>query len=162
MWQHLLRLWGCTLGLYLQFVSLFKHSMAFYSIIHHLMCVDTYSLNCIHFPLWTLIDSFAWNEIVHGISYDIHGWYHEYDAYSTPIRWSRVMLSYLPGSVGVACSPILSVSFEVMGCEPVLNLSATLDEAVRIICTIFDKIILLTLWGKLMYVSYTTDRPVFQ
>jgi hypothetical protein len=72
------------------------------------------------------------------------------------------MLSYLPGSVGVACSPILSVSFEVMGCEPVLNLSATLDEAVRIICTIFDKIILLTLWGKLMYVSYTTDRPVFQ
>ena len=32
------------------------------------MCVDTYSLNCIQFPLWTLIDSFVWNEIVHGIS----------------------------------------------------------------------------------------------
>ncbi len=50
-----------------------------------------------------------------------------------------------------------------MGCEPVLNLAATPDEAVSIICTIVDKTILLTLWGKLVYVSYarTTDRPVF-
>jgi hypothetical protein len=38
------------------------------------------------------------------------------------------MLSYLPGSVGVDCSTILSVSFEGMGCEPVLNLAATPDE----------------------------------
>jgi hypothetical protein len=51
------------------------------------------------------------------------------------------MLSYLPGSVGVACSPILSVSFEGMGCEPVLNLVATPDEAVSIICTIVNKTI---------------------
>ena len=58
-------------------------------------------------------------------------------------------------------SPILSVSFAGMGCEPVLNLAATPDEAVSIICTIVDKTILLTLWGKLMYVSYTTDWPVF-
>jgi hypothetical protein len=73
------------------------------------------------------------------------------------------MLIYLPGSVGVACSPILSVRFEGMGCEPVLNLvAATPDEAVNIICTVVDKTILLTLWGKLMYVSYTSDRPVFQ
>jgi hypothetical protein len=71
-------------------------------------------------------------------------------------------LHVLPGSLGVACSPILSVSFEGMGCEPVFNLSATPDEAVSIICTIVDKTILLTLWGKLMYVSYTTDWPVFQ
>jgi hypothetical protein len=71
------------------------------------------------------------------------------------------MLSYLPGSVGVACSPILSVSFEGMGCEPVLNLVATPDKAVSIICTVVNKTIPLTLWGKLMYVSYTTDRPVF-
>jgi hypothetical protein len=57
----------------------------FYSIIHCLMCVDTYSPNCIHFLLWTLIDSFVWNEIVHGISCDmISGWNHQYDAYSTP------------------------------------------------------------------------------
>ncbi len=70
------------------------------------------------------------------------------------------MLSYLPGSVGVACSPI-SVSFEGMGCEPVLNLAATPDEAVSIICTVVNKTILLTLWGKLIYVSYTTDWPVF-
>ncbi len=71
------------------------------------------------------------------------------------------MLSHLPGSVGVACSPILSVSFEGMGCEPVLNLAATPDKAVSIICTLVDKTILLTFWGKLMYVSYTTDQPVF-
>jgi hypothetical protein len=125
------------------------------------MCVNTYSLNYIQFLLWILIDSFVWNEIVHGISCDISGRYHQYDAYSTPIRWSRIMLSYLPGSVGVACSPILSVSFEGMGCEPVLNLAATPDEAVSKICTIVDKTILLNLCGKLMYVSYTTDRPVF-
>jgi hypothetical protein len=49
-----------------------------------------------------------------------------------------------------------------MGCELVLNLSATPDEAVSIICTVVDKTILLTLCGKLMYVSYITDRPVFQ
>ncbi len=67
-------------------------------------------------------------------------------------------LNYVPGSVGVACSPILSVSFEEMGCEPVLNLAATPDEAVSIICIIVNKTILLTLWGKLMYVSYTTDQ----
>ncbi len=72
------------------------------------------------------------------------------------------MLNYVPGSVGAACLPIfLSVSFEGMGCEPVLNLGATPDEAVSIKCTIVNKNILLTLWGKLMYVSYTTDWPVF-
>ncbi len=49
-----------------------------------------------------------------------------------------------------------------MDCEPVLNLSATPDEAVSIICAVIDKTILLTLWGNLMYVSYTTDWPVFQ
>jgi hypothetical protein len=41
--------------------------------------------------------------------------------------------------LGVACSPILSVSYEEVGCEPVLNLAATLDEAVSIICTVVDK-----------------------
>ena len=40
------------------------------------------------------------------------------------------------GSLGVACSPILLVSLEEVGCEPVLNLAATPDEAVSIICTI--------------------------
>ncbi len=110
------------------------------------MC-DTYSLNCIHFPFWTLIDSFVWNEIVHGISSDVCGWHHQYDVYSTPIRWSRVMLCCFPGSVGLACSPILSVNFKGMGCEPVLDLSATPDEAVSIICTIVDKV-LSTFLGK--------------
>jgi hypothetical protein len=50
------------------------------------------------------------------------------------------MLSYLPGSVGVACSPILSVSFEGMGCEPVLNLFTTPDEAVSIYVSLLTKL----------------------
>jgi hypothetical protein len=53
-------------------------------------------------------------------------------------------LRVLPGSLGVACSPIISVSFEGMGCEPVLNLAATPDEAVSIICIVVDKTILFT------------------
>jgi hypothetical protein len=59
-----------------------------------------------------------------------------------------VILSCLPGSVGVACFPILSVSVEGMDCEPVLKLAATPDEAVSIICTVVDKTILPTLWGS--------------
>jgi hypothetical protein len=50
-------------------------------------------------------------------------------------------LHILPGLLGVACSPILSVSFEGEGCEHVLNLAATPDEAVSIICTVVDKTI---------------------
>ncbi len=48
-----------------------------------------------------------------------------------------------------------------MGCEPNFNLVAAPDEAVSIIYTVVNKTILQTLWGKLMYVSYTSDRPVF-
>jgi hypothetical protein len=66
------------------------------------------------------------------------------------------------GLIGVACSPILSESFEGMDCQPFLNLAATPDETVNIICTVVDKTILVTFGGKLMYVSYTTDWPVFQ
>ncbi len=52
----------------------------------------------------------------------------------------------LPGSVGVALfSPMLSVSLEGIGCEPVLNLAATPHEAVSIICTFVEKTILSTL-----------------
>jgi hypothetical protein len=61
--------------------------------------------------------------------------------------------------LGVACSPILSVSLEEVGCEPVLNLAATPEEAVSIIFTVVDKTLPSTFWGKLMYVSYTTDQP---
>ncbi len=50
----------------------------------------------------------------------------------------------LPGSVGIASSPILSVSFEEMGCELVLNLAATPNEALSIICTFVDKTIFST------------------
>ncbi len=65
-----------------------------------------------------------------------------------------------PGSLGVACSFILSVSFEGMGCAPVLNLSATPDEAVSIICTVVDKTILLSfgegwcVWALLLIGQY--------
>jgi hypothetical protein len=45
-------------------------------------------------------------------------------------------LCILPGLLGVACSPILSVSLEEVGCEHVLNLAATPDEDVSIICTV--------------------------
>ncbi len=48
------------------------------------------------------------------------------------------------------------MSFKGIGNEPVLDLSTTPDEAVSIICTFVDKTVLLTFWGKLMYVSYTT------
>ena len=50
------------------------------------------------------------------------------------------------GLLDVACSPILSVSLEEVSCEPVLNLAATSDEAVSIICTVVDKTILSTYW----------------
>jgi hypothetical protein len=65
------------------------------------------------------------------------------------------------GSLGFACSPILSVSFRGMGREPVLNLSANSDVALSIICTVIDKTIFSTLWEKLMCVSYATDWTMF-
>ena len=68
-------------------------------------------------------------------------------------------LRILSGLLGVACSPIISVSLEGMGCEPVLKLAAAPDEALSIICTVVDKTIPSTFWEKLMYASYTTDRP---
>ncbi len=37
------------------------------------------------------------------------------------------------------------------------QLISSSDEAVSIICNFVDRNILLTFWGKLMYVSYTTD-----
>jgi hypothetical protein len=43
-----------------------------------------------------------------------------------------------------------------------LNSSDNSDVASSIICTIIDKTILSTLRGKLMYVSYTTDWPMYQ
>jgi hypothetical protein len=44
-----------------------------------------------------------------------------------------------------------------MGYELILNLAATPDEAVSIICTIVDKTVPSTFWEKLMHASYTTD-----
>ncbi len=68
--------------------------------------------------------------------FDISGWYHR-------IWWILCTCKVIKGNacayqglLGVACSPILSVSLEEVGCEPVLNLAATPDEAVSIICTV--------------------------
>ncbi len=63
----------------------------------------------------------------------------------------------LPRSASVAFFLISSVSFERMGCEPVLNLAATPDKAVSkyvlLLTTLYHQLL-----GKLMYVSYTPDR----
>jgi hypothetical protein len=45
------------------------------------------------------------------------------------IKGAGDAMHMLPESVGVACSPILSVSLEGMVCSPVLNLAATPDNA---------------------------------
>ncbi len=103
--------------------------------LHRLMCVDTHSLNWIQFPLWTLIDSFAWIGIVNGILFDMSGWYHCIWWILYPCKVIKGNACAYLGLLGVAYSPILSVSLEEVGCKPVLNLAATPDEAVRIICT---------------------------
>ncbi len=45
------------------------------------------------FLLWILIGSFVWIGIVHGILFDLSGWYHCIWCYPTPVRWSRVTLT---------------------------------------------------------------------
>ncbi len=104
--------------------------------LHSLICVETHSLNWIHFPLLTLVDSFVWIGIVHGILVDISVWYHRiwWILYTCKVI-KGYACTYL-GLLGVACSPILSVSLEEVSCEPVLNLATTPDEAVSKICTI--------------------------
>jgi hypothetical protein len=54
----------------------------------------------------------------------------------------------LAGSVGVACSPILSASLEGIGCEHVLNLAATPDEAVSKNVYLCSQIHTFDLWGS--------------
>jgi hypothetical protein len=51
------------------------------------------------------------------------------------------------------------VSLEEVGSEPVLNLAATPDEAEYNVYHLLTKLYLQLFWEKLMYVSYTTDRP---
>ncbi len=77
-----------------------------------------------------------WIGIVHGILFDISGWYHRvwWILYTCKVIKGNAC-AYL-GLLGVACSPFLSVSLEEVGCKPVLNLAATPDEAVSIICTV--------------------------
>ncbi len=131
--------------------------------LHRHMCDNTHSLNWIHFLLWTLIDSFVWIGIVHGIFLILADGTIIYDEYSTPARWSRVTLAHttriawcclfsyyiseLRRGVLLACSQLISYSY--WGCE--YNMYCLLT-----------KLYLQLFWEKLMYVSYTTDRPVFQ
>ncbi len=90
--------------------------------------------------------------------FDISGWYHRIWCilYNNKVIKDNAMHTR-PGSVGVACSPMLLVSFKGMGCEPVLNLAATPDDAVSIICNFVDKSIPSTL-GE-VDVWAITDRP---
>ncbi len=64
----------------------------------------------------------------------------------------------LPGLIGVACSSILSVSLEGLGCEPVFNLAVTPEEAVNNMYLLWQNYTF-NLWEKLMYVIYTADQP---
>jgi hypothetical protein len=128
--ETLIRIMGLYLGVVpLTCIPVLSILWLFYSIIYCLMCFDTFSLNCIQFPLWTQIDSFVWNEIVHGISSDISGWYHQYNAYSTPmikgnaklftrISWCCLFfyfISELWGDGLWACPQLCSYSW--WGCE---------------------------------------------
>jgi hypothetical protein len=61
-----------------------------------------------------------------------------FTVYINDVIMGNIMRTMLPGSVGF---PILSVSLQGMGCEPVLNLAATPDEGVSIICTFDDNTI---------------------
>ncbi len=113
------------------------------------MCVDTYSLIYTHFLFWTLIYLFIWFEKSMVSLFDISEWYHHIWCilYTNKVNKGNT-LCIPPRWVGVACFPILSVSFEQkqMGCEPVLFLAAFPDEAVSIICCTFvDKTIPSTL-----------------
>jgi hypothetical protein len=122
----------------------------------HLMCVNTHSLNWIHFLLWTLIDSFVWMISFFLILADgtiI------YDACATSAWWSRVTLSYTARIIwcclfsyfirelrrdGMWAYPQLS-SYSRWGWEySMYRCWQTTPSA---------------FWGKLMYVSYNTDRP---
>jgi hypothetical protein len=116
--------------------------------IHCLMCVDAYSLNYIHFSHRTLIDSFVQKEIGYGFSFLQQQMVPSCMMHTLHQCSDQNAMCMLPGSVGVACSPILSASFEGMGCAPVLNRAATPDEFVSIMCTFVDKTIPSTFEGS--------------
>jgi hypothetical protein len=81
--------------------------------------------------------------------FDILGWYY---CILCILCTNKVIkgnaMHMLPESVGVACSLSSSVSLEGMGCEPILNLAATPDEAVSIIRTFVDKTSITSTFGE--------------
>ena len=98
-------------------------------------------------------------EIVHDISFLLADGTIMCDAYSTLTMWFWVRFCVLPGSVGVACSPMLPVSCGGIGCEPVSSFAIALPgEAVSTVL-FADKIIQSTFCSKLLYLSYATDWP---
>ena len=155
------RVWRCFIRImrsYLRYCILAQAFLFCYGICDSLNClfvtVNFIVLCLLTLTLWIefsfriepwLIHS-LWIGIVHGILFDISGWYHRiwWILYTCKVIKGNTC-AYL-GLLGVACSPILSVSLEEVGCEPVLNLAATPDEAVSIICTVVDKTILSTYW----------------
>ncbi len=71
-----------------------------------------------------------------------------YDEYSTPARWSRVMLAHTTRIVWCCLFSYLISELRRGGLWPVLNLAATPEEAGSIICTVVDKTIPSTFLGE--------------
>ncbi len=85
------------------------------------LCVTL--LDCIHFPLWTLIVSFVWFWDSPWYLVSTSGWYHHVRCilYTNDVTLGTLW-RILPGSVGIACSPMLPVSCGGIGCEPVSSI----------------------------------------
>ncbi len=85
------------------------------------LCVTL--LDCIHFPLWTLIVSFVWFWDSPWYLVSTSGWYHHvWCIFYTNDVIPGMLLRILPGSIGVACSPMLPVCCGGIGCEPVSSI----------------------------------------
>ncbi len=128
--------------------------------IYCIFCVDTYSLNYIHFWLWTLIDSFAGFEIFYGISFIIADDTIVYDSYSTPKDWSRETICVYHQDQLVL--PVL-LFYQRVAKRWVVSLSSTCSSYSRwgseynmYLCW---QNYTINFGGKLMYVSSTTDQP---
>ncbi len=153
MWSHFLGLWGLNFGVVPPICILVLSILWLF-----LIYVDIYSLSYIHFPCWTPIDVFVWNEIVHDISLQM------VPSFRCILHTSRVIRGNVCISQDLLVLPVL------LYCQWALeewvvnlfNLLANSDVALSIICTVIDKTIFSTLRGKLKYVSYTTDWSMYQ
>ena len=98
-------------------------------------------------------------EIVHDISFLLADGTIMCDAYSTLTMWFWVRFCVLPGSVGVACSPMLPVSCGGIGCEPVSSICHSSSWWGCEYSTFCWQNYAVNFCSKLLYLSYTTDWP---